>query len=320
MERTLSQEEIDAVFASRSSDGSKDGPGDPIPYNFGRSDRIAKPQLKAIQSLHENFARDLAISLSAYLRDYVVVNLITVEQISFAEFLESLPSPTALVSLRVQPFSEYSVLELSPNLYSPVVQILVGGHAKGAVKIKRKLTEIEQSILDGLIRIVLNNLKAAWRTVADVEFQIDSKESDPQVFRILAPSDGILAIAIEVRVGENVGMMNIGVNSLTVARLRDRFDHNKSHRQDATDEEQAQRLELFKRGPMRVDALLRNVPFTVRDLMKVSPGDVLMFDVPVGAPLDLVLNGRGKFTGQIVTSGNTKRAFLVESLVETRAG
>lgn len=309
MERSLTQEEIDAVF---SATGGADNPlREPVLYNFGRSDRIPKPQIKAIQGLYENFARDLTIALSAYLRDYVVVNVISVEQISYAEFLESLSSPTCLVSMRVQPFGECSVLELSPAVYTPVVEILMGGHATGTSKMKRKLTEIEQSVLEGLIRIILTNLKAAWRSVHEVEFEADAQETDPQVFRVLAPNDGVVAVAIEVRLGENIGMMNMGMNSLTVARLREKFDHNKSYKKVAGEEEQAMRLRQFQRSFLEVEACLRGSSLGMQELLDLNAGDVLMFDAPVEAPVDLLLNRKHKYRGRVVGAGS-KRALLVD--------
>ncbi len=308
MERTLTQEEIDAVFSA----SGRDKPGVPVLYNFGRSDRIPKPQIKAIQNLYENFARDLTIAFSAYLRDYVMINIISVEQISYAEFLESLTSPTCLISMRVQPFGEISVLELSPAVCSAVVEILMGGHAKHPTKFDRKLTEIEQSVLEGLIRLVLNNLKAAWRSVHDVEFEIDGQETDPQVFRVLAPNDGIVAAAIEVRVGENVGMMNIGMNSITAARLREKIERNKSYKKVAGEDEQEQRLRLFERSFLELEAFLQGSPLKVNELLNLSVGDVLLFDLPVEATADLLVNRLAKYRGQVVSAGN-KRAFLVES-------
>ncbi len=312
MERTLTQEEIDAVF---SATGTGEELRVPVLYNFGRSDRIPKPQVKAIQNLYENFARDLTIAFSAYLRDYVVINIISVEQIAYAEFLESLPSPTCLVSMRVQPFGELSVLELSPSVCSAVVEILMGGHAKQPTQLNRKLTEIEQSVLDGLIRLILTNLKAAWRTVHEVDFEVDSQESDPQVFRVLAPNDGVVAVAIEVRVGENVGMMNIGMNSLTATRLREKFDHNKSYKKVAGEEEQLERLRLFQRSLLEVEAFLPGAPLNVQDLLDLEVGDIVILDVPMDASADLLFNQRAKFRGQVVSTG-IKRGFLVESRVD----
>src|SRR5262249_33505541 len=110
VERLLSQEEIDKVFGKDSQgDGAK-----AIKYDFRRPDRIPKDQLRDIHFLHDNFARNLASSLSAYLRAYVMVNLVSVEQLSFAEFSQCLPSPTYLVCLGMKPFDGNTVLELNP--------------------------------------------------------------------------------------------------------------------------------------------------------------------------------------------------------------
>src|ERR1700734_2431786 len=100
LDRVLSQEEIDDVFRNlRDSPAEEDPALHAEPYDFRRPDRIAKDQLRSIHMLHENFARSLASRLSAYLRAYVAVNLVSVEQLSFVEFSQALPSPTCLVSL-----------------------------------------------------------------------------------------------------------------------------------------------------------------------------------------------------------------------------
>src|ERR1700736_4603321 len=119
-------------------------------YDFRRPDRIAKDQLRAIQLLHENFARSLASSLSAYLRAYVAVNLIAVEQLSFLEFSQCLPSPSCLVTLDMKPFEGAAVLEINPALVFPIIEMLLGGSTKSLLKVNREITEIEQSVLDGL--------------------------------------------------------------------------------------------------------------------------------------------------------------------------
>src|SRR5438552_4529510 len=145
-DRVLSQEEIDSVFRNvhpEDDEASKRAQS----YDFRRPDRIAKDQLRAIHLLHENFARGLASSLSAYLRAYVAVNLISVEQLSFMEFSQCLPSPTCLVSLGMGSCEGNAVLEINPSLVFPILEMLLGGSGKYATKINREITEIEQSIL-----------------------------------------------------------------------------------------------------------------------------------------------------------------------------
>jgi len=145
----LSQEEIDSVF--RKKQPVEDPTVKAQAYDFRRPDRIAKDQLRAIHLLHENFARSLASSLSAYLRAYVAVNLVSVEQLAFIEFAQMLPSPTSLVALGMKPFDGSAVLELNPSLVFPVLEMLLGGTGQSAQKPDREITEIEQSILDGLL-------------------------------------------------------------------------------------------------------------------------------------------------------------------------
>jgi flagellar motor switch protein FliM len=113
-DRVLSQQEIDSVFRNLRDNPVEEDPSKrALPYDFRRPDRIAKDQLRAIHLLHENFARSLASSLSAYLRAYVAVNLVSVEQLSFMEFSNGLPSPSCLVSLNLKPYEGNAVLEIN---------------------------------------------------------------------------------------------------------------------------------------------------------------------------------------------------------------
>src|SRR5690349_17803554 len=208
-DRVLSQKEIDSVFRKMHETFEAEASGEQAqPYDFRRPDRIAKDQLRAIHLLHENFSRSLASSLSAYLRAYVAVNLVSVEQLSFNEFTQCLPSPTSMISLGMKPYDGTAVLEINPSLVFPILEMLLGGAGKQATKINREVTEIEQSILEGLLRIVLHDLRTSWHAVAALEFSIESHETEPQLLQILAPNEAVVAISMEVRIGETSGMMN----------------------------------------------------------------------------------------------------------------
>src|SRR5579872_6606166 len=148
-DKLLSQDEIDRVFQNIRQTKAKEADKAQL-YDFRRPDRIAKDQLRAIHLLHENFARSVASSLSAYLRAYVAVNLVSVEQLSFMEFSQCLPSPTCLVCLGLEPFEGNAVLELNPALVFPIIEMLLGGTARAPLKITREITEIEQTVMDGI--------------------------------------------------------------------------------------------------------------------------------------------------------------------------
>lgn len=312
LDRVLSQEEIDAVFRNMNGEVEDDPATRTQPYDFRRPDRIAKDQLRSIHLLHENFARSLASSLSAYLRAYVIVNLVSVEQISFREFTQCLPSPTCMASLGMRPFEGNAVLELNPAVVFPVLEMLLGGSGKVAAKITREITEIEQSILDGLLRIVLQNLKTAWHSVTNLDFSIESHETEPALLQILAPNEALVAISLEIRIGDNSGMMNIGIPSIIIKMLRQKFDQQWSVRKtEVTEEEHSRILRLIKPAHLTIDARLEGPTIAVEDMMRLERGDVLTFDFVADKPLDLLVNGKLKFRGQIVSSGR-KKAFAIQ--------
>ena len=312
--RQLTQQEIDAVFQNlQNNKGAVETAKKAIPFDFRRPDRIAKSQLRAIHLLHDNFARNLVSSLSAYLRSYLIVNLVSVEQLSYAEFLECLPAPTCIVSLGLKPYDGNAVLELNSALVFPILEMLLGGTGKSTAPIQREITEIEQNLLDGLFRLILRDLKESWKGVTNIDFSIESMETEPQFLQILAPSEAVVAIAIEVRIGDVVGMMNIAMPSIIIKMMRQKFDQQWSVRKtQSTIVEQMRILELVLPSKLFVEARLSGPTLCMRDLLRLEEGDIISFDYPIDRPVDCKVNGKVKFHGFVQSAGQ-KLAFLIES-------
>ena len=313
VDRVLSQEEIDSVFKKMGGVVAEDDPSKKAqPYDFRRPDRIAKDQLRSIHLLHENFARSLASSLSAYLRAYVIVNLVSVEQLSFREFVQVMPSPTSIISLGLRPFDGNAVLEMNPSLVFPVLEMLLGGSSRaGSTKLTREITEIEQSIMEGIYRIILHDLKEAWRGISTIAFSIESHETEPSLLQILAPNEAVVAITLEIRIGELAGMMNIGLPSIIIKMLRQKFDQQWSVRKsESTLQEKTRVLRLIRPSKTNLDVRLQGPTLTIENLLQLEEGDVLTFDYPLSKPIDLVVNGKVKFQGQIVAAGGKKGFFV----------
>jgi flagellar motor switch protein FliM len=313
MDRVLSQQEIDNAF-KLAREGDSVVRESAVTYDFSRTDRIAKDQLRTIHMIHENFARSMASSLSAYLRSYVEVNLISVEQLSLAEFTQSLPAPTSMITFGMKPYDGSAMLEFNPTLAFPIIEMLLGGTLKTPTKIEREITEIEQSILDGLLRVILNDLQTAWTAVAPMEFHIETHETEPQLLRILAQNEAVVAISIEVRAGETSGMMNLGIPSIVVKMLRQKFDqHRMVRKSQSTDEEHSRMLRLIQPASIHLDARLHGPMLGVQALLDLKEGDVLAFDYPLARPLDLAINGKFKYEGEVVASG-MKRGIQIQRL------
>jgi flagellar motor switch protein FliM len=309
LSRQLSQQEIDAVFRNLQDHKAEETAA--ATFDFRRPDRIAKSQLRAIHLLHDTFVRNLVSSLSAFLRSYLIVNLVSVEQLSYAEFLEGLPSPTCLVSMGLRPYDGNAVLELNPSLTFPILEMLLGGNGKASASIRREITEIEQSLLDGLFRIILHDLKEAWKSVTVIDFSIETVETEPQLLHLLAPNEAVVAIGVEIRIGETVGMMNIAMPSIIIKMMRQKFDQQWSVRKSESTEAERQRIfGLIRPASVRLDTRLEGPTLLLKDLLRLQEGDVLTFDYPVLRPLNCIVNGKLKFKGQVVTTGR-KRAFCI---------
>jgi flagellar motor switch protein FliM len=312
MARQLSQQEIDAVFQNtQGPQAQRGGSKRATLFDFRRPDRIAKSQLRAIHQLHDNFVRNLVSSLSAYLRTYLIINLVSVEQLSYSEFLECLPSPTCIASLGLRPYDGNAVLELNSSLIFPILEILLGGDGKLQFNSTREVTEIEQVLLDGLFRLILRDLREAWTFVTNIDFSIEAIETEPQFLQILAPTEAVVAVAIEIRIGDSIGMMNIAMPSIIIKMMRQKFDQQWSLRKSAsTEEEQVRVLNLIQSATLPSEVLLSGPRLLLRDLMSLVEGDILSLDFPTSRPLDLRLNGTRKYTGEIVDSGR-RAAFRI---------
>ena len=309
MSRQLSQTEIDAVFQGI-QEHKREAPA--VKFDFRRPDRISKSQVRAIHLLHDTFVRNLVSSLSAYLRSYLTVNLVSVEQLSYAEFLDGLPSPTCIVSLGLSPYDGNGVLELNPSLVFPIIEMLLGGTGKSSINIQRDITEIEQRLLDGLFRIILQDLREAWKAVTVIDFTIESMETEPQLLHVLAPNEAVVSIGIEVRIGETVGMMNIALPSIVIKMMRQKFDQQWSVRKtQASTTEQARILRVLRQATMVLEARMEGPSLTVQDVLSLREGHLLTFDFPIDHPVELLVNGTRKFTGYVVSTGK-KRACQVE--------
>ena len=317
MSRQLTQQEIDAVFQNtQGHQAERPGSKRAALFDFRRPDRIAKSQLRAIHQLHDNFVRNLVSSLSAYLRSYLIINLVSVEQLSYSEFLECLPSPTCIASLGLKPYDGNAVLELNSSLIFPILEILLGGDGKMQFSAQREVTEIEQVLLDGLFRLILRDLREAWTFVTDIDFTIDTIETEPQFLQILAPTEAVVAVAVEIRIGDSIGMMNIAMPSIIIKMMRQKFDQQWSLRKSgSTDQEQVRMLNLVRTAVLPSEVLLAGPRLLLRDLMNLEEGDVINFETSTTRPLDLVLNGAKKYRGEVVSRGH-RVAFRVAEKIQ----
>src|SRR5713226_7708470 len=163
-----------------------------VPFDFRKPGQTAGAKMRAIYMLKQKFLHRLVTSLSAYLRSSVSAQLLAVDHLSYAEFFRGLPSPTCVVSIGMRPYEGNAVLELNPSLVFPIIEILLGGNGKPGAAANREITEIEQNVLDGLFRIILQALAEAWKDVVPVTLTLESVGKEARL--IHAPHEPVVTM------------------------------------------------------------------------------------------------------------------------------
>lgn len=291
-------------------------------FDFGQLDRISKSQLRALHLVHENFVRNLAASLSAYLRSYVVLNLVSLNQISYAEFLEGLASPTCLAYIGMPPYDGTAVLELDITLVYSLIELLLGSKARSAPAVQRTITDIEknliQTLIQTLLRVMLRDLSEAWKSVAEISFGVQSLASEPQLQHVLAPGEAVVVIAVEMRVGTFSGLMNLAIPSILVKRLRNKFDQVRQVRRAESSERDQQRLKrLIEEATVSFEARLNAGTISARTLLDLEAGNTLVLEQATESEISGLLNGREKWRGNVVSSKD-KCFFTVKTQLAAR--
>lgn len=315
-EKVLSQEEISALFSAMSArdlplGGAERGtPRKVENYDFHRADRISQDQMRSVHMLHENFGRNFASSLSAYLRAFVDVNLVSMEQISYADFIKSLPDPTLFVSFGMRPLDGNIALEMGPSLIFPVIDMILGGPGL-PLPGNRTMTEIELNIVEGILKLAMRDLRGAWMPVMELDFFLEGKGTKAQLFQIVSPAETVIALRFDVKVAENSGAMNLCIPSRILKVLRHKFDRQgNTHKQKSGINEAERVLELMKPVKVRLSGEITSSRVTVDDLLRVSVGDVIELNERIEDPVLLCVAGIAKFAGKIVQHRG-KKAFVI---------
>ena len=328
MTEVLSQEDIEQLLTAinSGSDGEIEDFSNPVNdnrkikiYDFKRPDKFSKEQLRTVSNMHETFARLTTTSLSAQLRAFVQVHVTSVDQLTYEEFIRSIPSPTTLAVVNMDPLKGNAVLEIDPAITFCMIDRLFGGRGNTVTNKNRDLTDIEQSVMEGIIVRILANMREAWTQVIDLRPRLGQIETNPQFAQIVPPSEMVVLITLETKVGEEEGMMNFCIPYLTiepiVSKLSSQFWFS-SVRRSTTTQYLATLREELATVDMEVVAEVGSINLSIKDVLSLQVGDVVrLSNTKVGDPLTLCVGNRKKFYCQPGVVGK-KMAVQVTGKIE----
>ena len=236
-------------------------------YDFKRPDKFSTDQMRTVSIMHETFARLTTTSLSAQLRSLVHVHVASVDRLTHQDFIRSIPNPATLAVINMDPLRGSAILQIDPALTFSIIDRLFGGQGEGA-KFQRELTAIEQSVMEGIIMGLLRNLVEAWSTVIDLRPRLGQIETNPQFARIVPPTEMVVLVTLETKVGEVEGMMNFCIPYLTIEPIISRL----SAQQWYSAGTKGRRIQPRTVGSLRVEAkfCVATEKLTIRTLSELK--------------------------------------------------
>jgi len=217
--KMLSEEEIDQLLTAINADPKPEdtakGARKIIIYDFKRPDKFSKDQIRTVSIIHETFARLTMTSLSAQLRSKVHVSVTSVDQLTYEEFIRSIPTPTTLAIIKMDSLKGCAIVEIDPMISFSIFDRLLGGPGEG-YRFQQELTDIETLIMEGIFIRLLDNMRDAWNCVIDLQPQLCQIDTNPQFAQIVPPTEMVLLVTVKAKVGDVEGVINICIPYLTI--------------------------------------------------------------------------------------------------------
>ena len=322
----LSQEEIDALLDVVEDEGEEvleAGEENLLPqrqvtlYDFKRPNRVSKEQLRAFRGVHDKMARSLASQISSIMRSIVEIQLHSVDQMTYGEFLMSLPNPTSFNVFSMKPLEGSGVIEINPSIAFPMLDRLLGGKGE-PFDASREFSDIELSLFETILRVIMGTLKEAWGPVMEIYPAIESKESSPNVVQIVAQNEIVVMVVMEIIIGHSSGMMNICYPVISLEPIlpklasRDLMLNETNSKKSRNKELQV----LLGGAKVTVEANLGESELTLRDILELDAGDIISLNTPADDTVILSIDGKDRFKGEIGLR-RFRKSVQVTEIIET---
>ncbi|MGI9951187.1 flagellar motor switch protein FliM [Moorellaceae bacterium AZ2] len=322
MAEVLSQAEIDALLAALSSGEIK---AEELSeeklevkakkYDFRRPNKLSKEHLRTLYMIHENYGRLVGNFLSAYLRANIQVKIASVEQMTYEDFIVSLPTPTLLSLFTLEPLKGTALLETNLAFVFPIIDLLFGGRGETPVR-RRELTEIELHVLRRLNGRILEHLSYVWADAYPVTPKLESMETNPQFVQIVSPNEIVAVVTLATTVGQSDGLINICLPYMLLEPVISRL----SATQWFAGLGEAEEGVGFREGltkillevPVELIAYCGRARLKVRDFLQLQVGDVITLDRSIQDDLELYVDGYPKFRVQAGLVGKKRAVQIME--------
>lgn len=325
MNQVLSQNEVDALLASVSDtkqDESQivqaDVKGGVVQYDLSNQDRIIRGRMPTLDIIHDRFIRLFRVTLSNSLRKMANISVNSTGPLKFSEFMNSLPLPSCLNILRLDPLRGAAVLVIESKLLYALVDSFFGGGEAPYTKIEGKdFTPIEIRIARRVVLAAADDLEKAWEPVYPLKVGYNRTEINPQFVAVVPPSDVVIATTFDIELEKVSGTVKLVVPYATLEPIKSKLSVGFQSEQLEVDFVWINRIrEKILETPVNVLVELGSADLTVSDLVGLEVGDIIQLGTDASLPLDVRVEGRVKFRAYPGVLKGNRAVKIKDSLIE----
>ena len=267
-------------------------------YDFSRPTKFSKEHLRTLEIIFEHYSRLISTNLPVYLRKNVQVSVASSETVTFSEFSNALSNPSVLGIVNFAPLNGNIIIEIATNLCYAMLDRMLGGSGQPLEK-SRDFSDIELTILQKLLVMFTQLMREPWKNVVENSPVLSRLETNPQFAQVIAPSDMIAIVTLNMKIGDVEGMVNICLPFLTLEDVMDKLNTKYwfSTMQENHDEHYEEYIEsMIRRVDIPIKAVLGRSTISVNDFLNLQVGDCIRLDSRVDTDMNVYVGNIKKFT------------------------
>ena len=267
-------------------------------YDFSRPTKFSKEHLRTLEIIFEHYSRLISTNLPVYLRKNVQVSVASSETVTFSEFSNALSNPSVLEIVNFAPLNGNIIIEIATNLCYAMLDRMLGGSGQPLEK-SRDFSDIELTILQKLLVMFTQLMREPWKNVVEISPVLSRLETNPQFAQVIAPSDMIAIVTLNMKIGDVEGMVNICLPFFTLEDVMDKLNTKYwfSTMQENHDEHYEEYIEsMIRRVDIPIKAVLGKSTISVNDFLNLQVGDCIRLDSRVDTDMNVYVGNIKKFT------------------------
>lgn len=267
-------------------------------YNFRRPDKFSKDNLRALRDIHREFSKAISLVLSGYLRMRVEIEIVSVDQLTYEEFVRSMPSPISVGVFEFEPLSGQVLLGISFEVISCIVNRMLGG--VGNIEAQaRELTDIEKALAKKVINIIIKSLEDSWNAIIPVTGKFISLDDNYQSIQVATAGEIVALLTFEVQIsGKHFGLFSLCFPYPVLETVLGHLSTQHIFQTKGLVASNDERLKMISKiNTSNVDLRVQfgQCNITLDDFLQLSEGDIIKLDNKVQDDLIVKVNGEKKF-------------------------